>query len=142
MKFSNFVLSEIKERAVAEYILHKHPSLASISNHSGLRPLELALLKGRTWFSGIREIILANPKSISQVDETSGLYPFQLAAVAGGIKAEATSHLPPDKRRKLADEEHDSSLVAYQEKEHDLEQLSTIFELLLKCPSLIKPISC
>jgi len=138
-----FRFSEIKERAVTEYILQKHPILASISNHSGLRPLEIALMKGRTIFSGIREIIVANPKSISQVDDTSGLYPFQLAAIAGGIEAEATSssHFPPGKRRKLTDKENDSALVTYQN-EHDLEQLSTIFELLLKCPSLIKPISC
>ena len=100
-------------------------------------------MKGRTIFSGIREIVIANPKSISQVDDITGLYPFQLAAIPGEIKADTTSssHFPPGKRRKLADKEKDSALVTYQ-KEHDLEQLSTIFELLLKCPSLIKPISC
>ena len=132
---------ESKEQAIVEYILEKSPLLASTCNNSGKIPLELALMAGRTWTTGIKEIVLANPTSLSQAYESSGLYPFQLAAVGkrAQMKSIFTPYIPPDKRRKVVGEDQHALLLKCDD--HDLEQLGTIFELLLQCPFLIKSYS-
>ena len=115
--------------------------LASTCNNSGKIPLELALMAGRTWTTGIKKIVLANPTSLSQAYESSGLYPFQLAAVGkrAQMKSIFTPYIPPDKRRKVVGEDQHALLLKCDD--HDLEQLGTIFELLLQCPFLIKSYS-
>mmetsp|Transcript_23742 Transcript_23742/g.35646 ORF Transcript_23742/g.35646 Transcript_23742/m.35646 type:complete len:406 (-) Transcript_23742:592-1809(-) len=60
-------------------LLESHPQSASIPDKAGRLPLHLAIVRGRSWHSGVELLFRAAPDVISKRDVETGLYPFQLA---------------------------------------------------------------
>jgi hypothetical protein len=117
-----------KESATVRYILDRAPNLVRLPDAFGRLPLFLALEYGRSWpYGGIKELVRALPSSLTTKDTRTLLYPFMMAAV------DRESEERPQKLRRLSDgvrrddEENDTASM----------QLTTIFHLLLECPTLL-----
>lgn len=115
-----------------QYIVANYPRLASLGDSSGRLPVELALVSGRSWQTGIQELVMANPSTLAQVDVTLGLYPFQLAALSKLPRLEESDDR--GKRRRLTNEICGPSTMTEAD---ELEQLDTIYNLLRHCPALV-----
>lgn len=121
-----------KETANIETILSLCPSVASIADSRGQKPLFQALHCKRQWFSGVQLILTSDRAPLREQDPETRLYPFMLAASPADDRR-ATIVERPRKRQKL-DSCNDSS--AGQE---DLPriQLTTIYRLLAEDPSVL-----
>jgi hypothetical protein len=94
----------------------------------GRLPLFLALESGRSWpYGGIKELVRALPSSLAIKDTRTLLYPFMMAAVDSysGERPQKSRRLSEGARR--VDGENNTACV----------QLTTIFHLLLECPTLL-----
>lgn len=95
-------------------LLQQFPLAARIPNNQGLMPLHLALARGRrTWRTGVAAIVYAAPELVTARCTETNLYPFQLAAMEKGCIVD--------------------------DREHHVETVETILELLLACPHLMVP---
>jgi hypothetical protein len=118
-----------KESATVRYILERAPHLVRLPDAFGRLPLFLALESGRSWpYGGIKELVRALPSSLTTKDTQTLLYPFMMAAVdrESGERPQKLRRLPDGVRRD--DGENDTACM----------QLTTIFHLLLECPTLLK----
>jgi len=68
--------------SVIELVINPAPKSAQIPNRRGRLPLHLALVHGKSWKQGVREIFSAYPEALNIRDPELRLYPFMLAAVA------------------------------------------------------------
>jgi hypothetical protein len=65
--------------SVIKCLIKAHPDAVK-RDYNGRLPLHLALSKGLTWHTGIRDIIFSSPGVLDQKDPDSGLIPFLQAA--------------------------------------------------------------
>mmetsp|Transcript_31805 Transcript_31805/g.69901 ORF Transcript_31805/g.69901 Transcript_31805/m.69901 type:complete len:612 (-) Transcript_31805:1843-3678(-) len=67
---------------VIKALLDSYPHAAACANGDGRLPLNLALVSGRTWRTGIRDILAACPDALFGTrDPSTHLFPFMLAAI-------------------------------------------------------------
>jgi ankyrin repeat protein len=92
--------------SIISSLLKKSKKDALKENVNKELPLHLAISSGRHWYNGVRDLVEANPSALSVLDRSSKLYPFALAASRDVFIPESSS----------------------------IEQLNTIYELLLRWP--------
>lgn len=71
------------EPSVIEILLENNLSIARETNKDGRLPLSEAILRGKSWYEGVKLILRAYPDGLSISDPPTNLYPFMLAAVEG-----------------------------------------------------------
>lgn len=109
-------------------MLNAYPEAASIPDPVGDFPLHLSLHAGNTWITGVKEIFEAAPNVIYVRDRASRQFPFMITASRG-------SNTNGSPKKELNTKQHEVDLS--HQKEVDLLELTTVFELLLRDPCAV-----
>ena len=146
---------------VIKALLDSYPHAAACADGNGRLPLNLALVSGRTWRSGIADILEACPDALFGArDIATHLAPFMLAAVdqrelrehsqqttGGGVEYEETDEAEL-RAKKIASNQIGGMwrFMSYETKEKvlakvrqdiDMIKLETIFEILRAMPNAV-----
>lgn len=142
-----------RSQEMIRLLLHAHPKAARISDHQGRTPLSLATASGKSWTAGVEDLFHAAPELIKWTDGSSKTYPALVSAsstpaeetkcVAKSCRVYSTFQLLQDE--KTADSQkhalraqHEEDVCAWKGADSDLRHLSTVFELILADPSIMK----
>jgi len=110
-----------QKEATIQSVLHVYPKAASLPNASGQCALSLAAGASSISFRTLQMLWCVDPTQFERLDPVYGLYPFQIAALPKGPLPKTTSEKATEEWRK----------------KEDLEQLSSIYELLEQKPDLV-----
>jgi len=128
-KISNAVglpLTDYQNDEVIKDVLYMYPEAASVPDPFGDLPLHLSLRAGRTWEAGVKEIFDAAPDAIHVQDRLSRQFPFMIAASKRFKNGSYYAKELGLNRREIESN-----------RQRDLSELTTVFELLRRHPCAV-----
>jgi len=116
---------------------------ARLTDHSGRLPFHHACESGITWSQGLSDLLKATP--YAAVAHINGRSPFQLAVIAYEDKSDqedplrGTSRWSATRRRRTCQDQtpDDDQQVENQDQNRSLDQINTLFRLLLLDPTVV-----